>query len=306
VKGFQVSVIIPVYNAEKFIRQAVESAVFQEAVGEIILIEDGSPDQALHVCKTLAREFKKVKLVQHPNGENKGPGASRNLGLKTACFEYIAFLDADDVYLENRFAITKQIFESAPDVIGVYEAIGVKFYEEIGKAAFCKIRNIPLDKAEEHVTRLKVTNPSDVYKYLIKGSRGFFSTLGLTVKRNAFVDGLYFNESLRLHQDTELWIRLSYHYKFVEGSKVPVSLRGVHASNRISGQNLVSKYKYYTALAHYFKRQRIPYAVKFHLYKSLVRNHPDRKYLQSNSRILKFLELAVIAIKEIKNLPLSV
>ena len=99
----QISVIIPVYNAEKFIRRAVESAVILDVVKEIILVEDNSPDNALTICRKLEREYSKVLVFQHPDGQNRGAAASRNLGIIKASCELIAFLDADDFYLSNRF-----------------------------------------------------------------------------------------------------------------------------------------------------------------------------------------------------------
>lgn len=76
----KISVIIPVYNAEKYVRRAVESALQQEKCGEVILVEDRSPDNALEVCKKLESEYKNLILYQHEGNANKGPGPSRNLG----------------------------------------------------------------------------------------------------------------------------------------------------------------------------------------------------------------------------------
>ena len=93
----KISVITPVYNAEKYITQAVESALQFPEVWEIILVEDQSPDNALEVCKTLVTNYpERVKLYQHPDKGNHGAGASRNLAISKATGEFIAFLDADD------------------------------------------------------------------------------------------------------------------------------------------------------------------------------------------------------------------
>ena len=97
--ALEISVIIPVYNAAAYVRQAVESALAQPEVREVLLVEDGSPDNALEVCQQLAAEHQRVILLHHPNGENRGAGASRNLGMRNAHFPIIAFLDADDYYL---------------------------------------------------------------------------------------------------------------------------------------------------------------------------------------------------------------
>ena len=79
-----VSVIIPVYNAEKYIEKAVSSALQLEEVKEIILIEDASPGDDLAICKGLVEQHEKIKLYTHPNNENRGAGASRNLGIINA------------------------------------------------------------------------------------------------------------------------------------------------------------------------------------------------------------------------------
>lgn len=123
---FTVSVIIPVYNAAAFVSQAVESALAQPETAEVLLIEDGSPDNALEVCEELASKFEKVKLLRHPNGENRGAGASRNLGMKNVKFDYIAFLDSDDYYLPGRFSVASKVFRLDPACEGIYEAVAMQ------------------------------------------------------------------------------------------------------------------------------------------------------------------------------------
>ena len=96
--AFNISVIIPVYSAEKYLRQAVESVVAERhrGVKEIILVEDGSPDNSLKVAQELQNEFLEIiHLYQHPDGQNRGAGASRNLGIKKSAGDLICFLDAD-------------------------------------------------------------------------------------------------------------------------------------------------------------------------------------------------------------------
>ena len=122
---FRVSVITPVYNAAEFVTRAVESALAQPETGEVLLIEDNSPDDSLRVCQELAEKYEKVRLLRHADGGNHGAGASRNLGMQNARFDYIGFVDADNFYLPNRFAKTKEVFAKHPDCEGVYEAIGI-------------------------------------------------------------------------------------------------------------------------------------------------------------------------------------
>ena len=63
-----ISVIIPVYNAAKFVEEAVESALAQPETSEVILVEDGSPDNSFEVCRALTEKYPKVTLMQHPGG----------------------------------------------------------------------------------------------------------------------------------------------------------------------------------------------------------------------------------------------
>ena len=99
-----VSVVIPVYQAAAFVEQAVESALAQPETGEVLLVEDGSGDGSLAECERLAAGDGRVRLLRHPNGENRGAGASRNLGIEQSTCPLVAFLDADDYYLLGRFA----------------------------------------------------------------------------------------------------------------------------------------------------------------------------------------------------------
>ena len=94
----KISVIIPVYNAGKYVKSAVESALMQDETKGVILVEDGSPDNSLQVCRELAEKHEAVTLYRHPDHQNHGAGESRNFGIEKAACDYIAFLDADDLW----------------------------------------------------------------------------------------------------------------------------------------------------------------------------------------------------------------
>lgn len=94
-----ISVIIPVYNCEKYLMDAVNS-VRQQPVKdmEIILVDDGSTDTSGEICLRLAQEDKNIKVFSQTN---KGASAARNTGLRHAAGDYVIFLDADDTYMHN-------------------------------------------------------------------------------------------------------------------------------------------------------------------------------------------------------------
>ena len=228
----KISVITPVYNAEKFVTQAVESALQFDEVYEVILVEDQSPDNALQVCTALAEKYDRVKLFQHPDKGNHGAGASRNLGLEKATGDFIAFLDADDYYLPNRFDAEKELFKDS-EVEGVYGAIGVHYYSEKAKNQFYSLFGDRL------TTVYKNHPPKDVFRGQLGmlGSFGLFSIDALTIRKSALDQKLspMMKTHLRLHQDTEFLFRLSYYLDLYPGIlDKAVANRGVHESNRIT------------------------------------------------------------------------
>ena len=99
-----VSVIMPVYNSSNFLNKSIESIQNQTLKDiEIICVDDGSTDDSLDVLNKLNDKYGNIKIVCQ---ENSGPGMARNNGIKNAYGDYIAFLDSDDIFLDN-FALEK-------------------------------------------------------------------------------------------------------------------------------------------------------------------------------------------------------
>ena len=97
----KISIIVPVYNIEKYIEKSVESLVNQTYKNiEIILIDDGSTDSSPQICDKLKKEDTRIKVIHQPN---KGVSAARNAGLDAACGDYIGFCDGDDIADKDMF-----------------------------------------------------------------------------------------------------------------------------------------------------------------------------------------------------------
>jgi glycosyltransferase involved in cell wall biosynthesis len=123
--AFAVSVIVPVYNAARFLACAVNSALQQAEVGEVVLVEDGSTDDSASVAEALcAAHPTRVFLHFHPGQAHRGPGESRNVGLRHARFPFVAFLDADDWYLPGYFACDGEAFARDPQLGMVRHPLG--------------------------------------------------------------------------------------------------------------------------------------------------------------------------------------
>lgn len=226
-----VSIIIPVYNAAKFVGEAVDSAIIQPEVLEVLLIEDGSPDNGLEVCQQLAENYPQVKLYQHPDGANLGPSASRNLGILNARGKYIAFLDADDYYLPNRFSTAVKILEEQPELDGVYEPVLATYEDQSAKDLFDQ------SSLAEFRMILHPPLPENLYQAFMLGEAangfhldGFTSRSALYPRTN-----IYFDTGMPISQDTLLIYQLSAKANLVAGERQnPVAMRRVHQSNRIT------------------------------------------------------------------------
>lgn len=229
--NMQVSIIIPVYNAVDFVRQSVESALMQPETEEVILVEDGSPDNSLEVCKQLAVKYAKVHLFRHPDGGNYGAGATRNLAIQKSVCEYIAFLDADDYFLPGRFSVAKGLFSADPDLEGVYEAIAMHVEDERSAERW---RASGRSQNQLH-TMIRRVLPEDLFEALFSEKYRDFSIDGLVLKRNVMKKTGYMDEDLLLHQDSVFIRKAAGVAKLMPGRlDEPVAKWRVHDHNRIS------------------------------------------------------------------------
>lgn len=238
-----ISVIIPVYNAADFIEKAVESALQFSEVREILLLDDGSTDGSIEICEKLAEKYDFVKFIQHPDKKNHGVSATRNLGMDLASQEFITFLDADDFYLPNRFDAEREYFKN-PEIDGVFGAIGVEFVTEAGKQKYLSVINDTGLTTVHHAAE-----GLDVFYGLsqIDLTFGtFFSLIATTLRKKAIENPkLRLNESMRMHEDKDFIVKLSYHCHLKSGFiDEAVAIRTGHENNTFSSVQNKSKAYY--------------------------------------------------------------
>ncbi len=113
-----VSVIMIFLDEERFIREAIESVLAQSyGRWELLLVDDGSSDASTAIAKNYAALHSgRIRYLEHPGHANLGTGASRNAGLEHARGEYVAFLDADDVWVEDKLAWEVELLDARPEV----------------------------------------------------------------------------------------------------------------------------------------------------------------------------------------------
>ena len=125
-----VSVVIPAYNAQRFLAEAIDSVLSQGHNRlEIIVVDDGSTDATATVARGYPSE---VRLLQQ---ENRGIGSARNAGVDAASGDLLAFLDADDVWTDGALEARLALLETQPGVHGVFGLVET-FYDNVSEQAF--------------------------------------------------------------------------------------------------------------------------------------------------------------------------
>ena len=120
----ELSVIVPVYNAEKYLHKCVDSILNQTYRDfELLLVDDGSPDQCGRICDAYATQDPRVKVIHKPNG---GVSEARNVGLDKAKGNYISFIDPDDWVEPDLFRSTIDFCKTKQTDIVCFEVCEVR------------------------------------------------------------------------------------------------------------------------------------------------------------------------------------
>lgn len=250
----KISVIIPVYNAERFVEQAILSVVKQPQVDEILVIDDCSKDNSGQLVANLQQKHPHIRLIKSNEHTNVGAGAARNIGIQAASNKWIAFLDVDDYYLDNRFDTAVQVISQHPDADGIYEAVDNQFENEQAYTRFLQSRpaHIAQNKADYRHTLFTIYEtlpPDKLFEALMQGDKGFFHFNGLTVKKSLLMKVGLLNEQLELTQDIDLFNKLAMIGRLYPGNlKTPVAVRLVHDTNRVYGND--EKLKFFQVLSY--------------------------------------------------------
>ncbi|MDO7172731.1 glycosyltransferase family 2 protein [Mariniflexile sp. AS56] len=250
--SFFVSVVIPVYNCEQFIEKAITSVLDQPEVHEIVVVNDGSVDKTAQILEKLQAQYPIIKVYSHSNYSNKGRSASRNLGIENVTMDYIAFLDADDFYLPERFKNDQSIFLNNSECDGIYNAVGFHFY-----------RNSTIAEQEKYklYTVTQEIKPEQLFESLLYGKHGHFHINGLTVKKSVFEATGYFNEALVVAEDTDIFWKLALKCRLHTGViDRPLAIRGVHEDNVFENVDLYRKYtiKMYQSMVIWSSENQVP------------------------------------------------
>lgn len=189
------SVVIPVYNKASTIGAAVESVLTQTFSDyEIIVVDDGSTDDVVGALEMFSD---RIKLIRRENG---GVSAARNTGIRTACGDYVCFLDADDIWLENHLSVLDSMISAFPNE---------SFF-------FTSFRVVDCDgnvrESRDRLSRIGENTilTNDLIGLVNECGDGIINTNGACLERRILLENdIFFAEGEKIGEDTDMWYRAS-------------------------------------------------------------------------------------------------
>src|SRR5579862_475861 len=193
-----VDVIIPAYNAQEFILQAIHSVKSQSYPARIIVVDDGSTDETARLVNDRFATDPAVRYIYKDNG---GLSSARNRGFAESSAEFVAFLDADDLWVPNKLADQLEVFRRTGD-----PKLGVVYcdFENIDSTGFRL-----LDKARFQLDR---SVRGEVFTQLLCGNYVAGSGSAVLIKRACFQSAGVFDEEFPTCEDWDMWLRLARYY----------------------------------------------------------------------------------------------
>lgn len=192
-----VSVVVTCYDQEEYIGDAIGSVVQQsryDAISEIIVVDDGSTDDSETLIRNWANRCEKIQYVYQ---ENQGVSAARNEGIRRSSGKYIAFLDGDDLWCEDRLAPQLKMAEKHPEV-GLFYGDVYSFQET------------PNNRTRGYCTPFEYDDEDVLPTLYLYGAPILTPTT--FVRTDCFREVGVFDRSLRLAQDTDMWLRIAAEY----------------------------------------------------------------------------------------------
>ncbi len=194
----KVSAVIPTYNSADFIVDAIKSIQNQTCpVDEIIVVDDGSADNTQQIVRSLGEGVRYIRQ------SNKGPSAARNTGIQAAQGDWIAFLDADDVWVNQKQEIQINALNYAPEL----KLIAGDMSEVDGSNSIVERSVLNKHGLLDGMTALGGRPMPDAFIMLV--NKNFIPTGTVLVNKDVLMEAGLFNENIRYGEDLELWAKIS-------------------------------------------------------------------------------------------------
>ena len=237
----KISVIIPLYNHEKYINEAVYSVLEQTFSDfELIIINDGSIDRSEEIVKQI-----KDERIKYYYQENKGAHNTINRGIKLAKGQYIAILNSDDMYHSSRLEESLKIFEDDPSVDAVFSQL-----------EFIDTQGVFIQFIKGIEDYLLLLNPTSEYESegsiildLLAGN--FLVTTSNLICRKKVFEKIGLFKNLRYTHDYEFFLRLCYNFK-VYIIDMPLLKYRIHRDNTIKENETETHFELGLVLSNFF------------------------------------------------------
>jgi glycosyltransferase involved in cell wall biosynthesis len=237
-----VSVIIPVYNAEKTIGRAIKSVINQAYVHQLILVNDASTDNSSSLITYFKDKYflpdRGVKLDIIHLKTNEGVSVARNKGLEYVLSPFMTFLDADDEFLPRRFCEDVPLLLGNETIVGIYAPVQIVYDDRDAQINHQKVSN-----EKEWIGAIKEDNTSLFSKFL--GCRDqYFLLSGLLIRTRSISQIGFFDPRLLFCQDTDWLLRVNAAFLLLPSeNKIPTIKIWRHAKNRILTPSLPAKFR---------------------------------------------------------------
>jgi glycosyltransferase involved in cell wall biosynthesis len=214
-----VDVVIPAYNADAYISQTLESVAKQTyPINSIIVVNDGSTDETQIRVLEFATAHPSLKTTLL-NQANLGLSTARNTGIKNSYADYIALLDADDLWAPEKLLKQMQVFTHS-----AWPKLGVVY------CAYQVVNEQGLVLASNSRDVICPSLRGNIYKELLLGNFISGSGSSVLIKRSVFSDVGLFDQDLRACEDWDMWMRIAKQFQFDFINDTLVSIR-VHQNN---------------------------------------------------------------------------
>lgn len=192
------TIVIPLYNKELSIKNTIESVLNQTYQKfEIVIVNDGSTDNSTGIVESISDD--RIKIIYQ---QNQGVSAARNCGIKEAKYEWVAFLDGDDLWELNHLEEITKMMDIFPN-----EKVYVTSFEYSDKR-----------KMFRHPRENSIFKIDDYFKDALK-ERLMWTSI-VVINKGCFTKIGYFNVSLNRGEDLDLWARLAREYKIIKSTKI--------------------------------------------------------------------------------------
>jgi glycosyltransferase involved in cell wall biosynthesis len=203
-----VSCILIFFNTQEFIEEAIES-VFAQTYNnwELLLVDDGSTDGSTAIALQYAQQYpEKVRYLEHESHQNCGASAARNLGIREAIGQYIAFLDADDVWFPNKLERQVDTLESQSEAVMVFGPTQF-WYSWTGN---------PQDQQLDWLREVSIQpntlfKPPTLVRLLLKNQVKSPNPSGILIRRQVCEEIGGFPENLVLYEDQAFFVKVCLH-----------------------------------------------------------------------------------------------